>query len=213
MNQSKHPTWNLRQIPQGPLATYLDEFCYHLHEQGFCRSYIGGHIRHVARFSCWLAFNDIAITNISEHHVSRFLKNQNKRSFINQGGQAALRRFLKYLTQIGVALPEPNLPPLTSIQISLLEFGRYLLDERNLSPKTLIQYRPTVEKFLTRKFGSAKADLNLIVGSDIIQFIHVEAKRNSTSRGKVVVNAMRAFIRYGMHRYQLPQTYCHRSLK
>ncbi len=203
MNQAKHPTWTLRKIPTGPLAIHLNGYSFWLYELSFCRPYIGRQIRQVAQFSCWLARNDIAIGDITDCCIAQYFEEKNSRRLIKQGARASLHRFMKYLDRIGIALPKPNLRPLTPIEVSLNNFGSYLLNERALSPKTFVQYRPTIEKFLVFKFGYAKIDLNLIVGADIIQFVQAEANRLSTARGKVVVNAMRAFLRYGMHRYQL----------
>lgn len=205
MKQSKCPTWSLRKAPTGPLAMYIDDYCSWLYKQGFCRNYIGLQIRQVAEFSCWLSCNDIAVTEITDVLIEQFFGKKNTRQLINQGKKASLRRLIAYLRQNGVTLSRPETLPLTAVEILINEFGRYLLADRGLSPKTVNQYRPTIGQFLYHKYCGYKIDLTMISGTDITQFIHSTAKRISAVRGKVVVNAMRAFLRYGIHRHQLCQ--------
>lgn len=75
-----------------------------------------------------------------------------------------------------------------------------MVNERDLSPKTRTQYCPVISRFLTERFRSGSVDLSKLSAADTIGFIRLEAGRSSLARAKVATNAMRSFIRYGIHR-------------
>jgi len=203
MKESKCPAWTLRDTVTGPLAAYVDGFCSWLYSQGFCRNHIGRQIRQVARFSSWLSSANRTISEISHSLVEGYVDKKNRHSSIRTGEQATLRRFIAYLQENGIALPDEESRPMTAVETQLSEFGNYLLHDRCLSPKTKAQYLPTIQQFLDARFGNSEVDLRTLTGSDIIQFVQDSVTRKRTARGKVVVDAMRAFLRYGIHRHQL----------
>ena len=204
MIDSTQPIWKLRQEIVGPFTTYLDEYTTWLNDQCFCRRYMGYQIRQVASFSCWLMHQQVPLKSITHRHIDQFIDSKNRPLATKQGSFASLYRFVKYLVDVGVELPSPAVQSFTPIQKVVKSFGQYLVEERDLSPKTPIQYTPFIERLLVSKFADRSVvDLSLLEGKDIIRFIQLEARRLSTARAKVATNAVRAFIRWGMYRHQL----------
>lgn len=200
MNQYSHAVWTLKQNLVGPLIRYLDAFATHLESLGFCRQYIGSQLRVVANFSRWLKTRKITIKNIRINHIGNFLGTESPAKSTSAGKYATLYRLIEFLQVRDLCQQPIRQTKQNQIQRTIDDFGQYLVDERNLSPKTRIQYSPTITRFLTERFGHKAINLSHLSAADIIAFIRQEASRRSIARAKVATNAMRAFIRYGIHR-------------
>lgn len=200
MQQYSDTVWTLKQNPTGPLAIHLDVFAAHLESLGFCRRYIGGQLRVVANFSRWLRIRKISTRKLRNKHIVDFLSAENQSKAISGGKYAALNRLITFLHDRDICVRPVLKKKQTQTQIIVEDFGQYLVDERYLSPKTRIQYCPIITRFLTKRFKLRTTDLAQISAADIIDFIRREADQCSIARAKVATNAMRAFIRYGIHR-------------
>ena len=60
--------WPLARKPEGPLATYLDQFSRLLDGQGFERRGLGQQIRAAARFSRWLQSRQVTADAVTDEH-------------------------------------------------------------------------------------------------------------------------------------------------
>jgi integrase/recombinase XerD len=191
--------WSLKQEPIGPLVEYLDPFVSHLAEQGFCRRHLGRQLRVAANFSRWLYTRKIQAIDLTQAHTEHFLKGPKHQQSLKHGKAATLRRLVEFLQQLGVS-PEPVcIVNLTPIQQILQSFNHYLVDERNLSPKTFIQYAPFIERFLSERFDKEPVQLSALAGMDVIGFIQRQTKCLSIVRAKVATNALRCFLRYAVY--------------
>ena len=70
-----------------------------------------------------------------------------------------LQRLLAMLRQKGVVKPPATGRGQRPIQDHRNEFRRYLLQERGLSPSTLLNYVPVVEQFLAERFHNSGSEL------------------------------------------------------
>jgi integrase/recombinase XerD len=193
MKHTWQEVWTLKNTPTGPLVKYLVE-------QGFCRHYIGAQIRVVANFSQWLQAKNSPVSEVTQAHAEFYMQDNNLLRITRQGEVAILRRQIEFLQQLGVCQqPAPSVNQ-TNIQMVVDSFGRYLIDDKGLSNKTLIQYGPVIARFLTQCFGNAAVELTALSGKDIIEFIRHEALVRSIARAKVATNALRSFLRYAIYR-------------
>jgi len=198
MSQYSHALWKLKQDLSGPLIGQLDAFAIHIESLGFPRQYLGRQLRVVANFSRWLKDNNVTIKNIRTRHVSLFLNTHHPEKCGTTGEHATLKRLINFLQEHGLCQQPVQQTKQSQVQKAVDDFGCYLVVERNLSPKTRIQYAPTITRFLSERFGRKKINLSRLSAADIISFIQKEASRRSIARAKVATNAMRAFIRYGI---------------
>jgi integrase/recombinase XerD len=191
--------WALAGKPEGPLATYLDQFSRLLDGQGFERRGLGQQIRAAARFSRWLQSRQVAADAVTDEHVRDFLDDAAEQGFVRQGAAATLRRLLCFLRQLDIcgAAPAPN-PP-TPVQQTVAAYRSYLRKELGLSVRTLAQYCPFAEAFLFEHFGCGPVDLGRLRGLDVIQFIRQQAARLSPARAKAATIALRSFLRYARY--------------
>lgn len=198
MKHEYQAVWSLKQEPIGPLVKYFDTFVNHLVEQGYCRQYIGAQIRMVANFSQWLQVKKISASAVTQTHVKDYYQDSSCQRTIKSDQIAPLRRLVDFLLLLGICQPPNSLVKQTYIQAVVDSFGCYLTDDRGLSSKTLIQYKPFIERFLTQCFALEPIKLSVLSGKDIIEFIKHQASVLSTARAKVATNALRAFLRYAV---------------
>jgi integrase/recombinase XerD len=203
MKQNITNQWVLKKVPTGPLIKYLDPFVNYLFEQGYCRRYIGLQCRVIAKFSKWLLKRKVSESTITEDHVKQFFKGFNYLHAVHQGEMATLHRLINFLQQLGIIRKLNHSIHYTPIQQILQSFGSYLLNEKGLSNKTLIQYNPFIERFLERCFGKKLIELTSLSEKDIVNFIKQLTTQFSVVRVKVAVNALRSFLRYAVFHGQI----------
>lgn len=197
MEQVVQRLWALRHEPEGPLVAYLDSFASVLDEQGFKRQVLRLQIRLVANFSRWLQARQLTAVEVSDEHVRQFLDERISQQAVQRGDLATLRRFMDFLGQLGVIHPRPEHDEqATPIQRAVQEFATYLRQERALSDRTLIQYGPFIEHFLSERFGSDAMAFGALRASDVITFIQRQAVQLSPARAKAATTALRSFLRY-----------------
>ncbi len=196
MNQVVERLWVLLHEPEGPLVPYLDLFARSLDEQGFKRRIIRRQIRVAANFSKWLEAEDIAAQDVTDEHVEHFFEGPARQRSVQRGEFAALRRLMDLLGQLGVIRPlaEQNEP--TPIQHAVGAFAAYLREERALSDKTLIQYCPFIERFLSARFDQGPVEFAALRARDVIGFVTQQAAHLSPARAKAATKALRSFFRY-----------------
>ena len=196
MNPEVEILWALLHEPEGPLVPYLDAFAQSLNEQGFKPRLIGRQIRVAADFSQWLQAKVVAAPDVTDQHVQCFFEGHARQQSIRRGEHAALRRLIELLGQISVISPQPEHNEPVPIQQAVGAFAAYLREERALSDKTLIQYCPFIERFLSERFGQGPLEFAALRARDIIGFVQQQAADLSPARAKAATTALRSFLRY-----------------
>ncbi len=196
MNQVVERLWVLLHEPEGPLVPYLDSFAKSLDEQGFKRPLIGRQIRVAANFSKWLQAYEVEAHDVTDEHVQRFFEGPARQASVKRGELATLRRLMDLLGQLGVIRPLPEHNEPTPIQQAVSAFAAYLRQELMLCDKTVIQYCPFIEGFLSARFGQGPVEFTALCAGDVIGFVKHQAARLSPARGKAATTALRSFFRY-----------------
>lgn len=196
MGQVTERLWVLLREPEGPLVPYLDRFASSLDEQGFKRHLLGRQIRVVASFSKWLQAEHIAVEDVTGEHVRRFIARYARKQSVRQGELATLRRLMVFLDLLGVIQPQAEHREATPIQQLVGAFAAYLRQERALSDKTLIQYCPFIERFLSERFSDGPVACAALRAADVIEFVKQQAAHLGPARAKAATTALRSFFRY-----------------
>jgi site-specific recombinase XerD len=76
------------------------------------------------------------------------------------------------------------------------DFERFLSSERGLSPATLINYLPIVRRFLVERFGGSTLHFDELGAADVHRFIVRHAQRGALGHAKLLVTALRSFLRF-----------------
>ena len=147
----------------------------------------------IARFSNWLQTRQVDLEQMDEAVVERFL--QRDPGIVHGGESASLRRLLAMLREIGLTSaksPESRNCPQRFVD----EYRRYLLQERGLTETSVMNYVPFAEELLSGRFGLSEMNLSELTARDVTNFLQDRARQLSPGRAKLMVTALRSFLRY-----------------
>jgi site-specific recombinase XerD len=190
----------IERLRQGPLNEHLDAYAVAVAEQGYTHDSIRQQIVVIADFSRWLKQKHIAVEALNSEVVDRFLRPRRRQHLIRRGEPKTLERLLAMLCQKGVVKRHPQ-PVADNARARIInEFRCYLLQERGLSPATLLNYLPVAEQFLAERFHSTVPNFAMIRATHVTGFILRHARQLSPVRAGLMVTALRSFLRYLRHR-------------
>jgi site-specific recombinase XerD len=189
----------IERLRQGPLSEYLDAYAAGVADQGYGQDSIRQQIIVIADFSRWLDRKQIDVRVLDNKVVDRFLQLRRRQQRIRRGDRKALQRLLTMLCQIGVVKPPP--PVVDNSRSTIIkDYQRYLLQERGLSPLTLLNYAPVIEQFLSERFHNRAPNFATLRASHVTRFVMRHAPRLNSVRARLMVTALRSFFRYLRHR-------------
>lgn len=87
-------------------------------------------------------------------------------------------------------------PPLTASQVLLQDFRRHFLEERGAAHVSYLTLQPILHQFLSDCFAGGTVDCARLTANDVIGFVRRYAYRHSPGRAKLLVTALRVFLRY-----------------
>jgi site-specific recombinase XerD len=182
----------------GALADHIATFGAVLAGRGYARSTAKEQIRLAAEFGHWLDLKRMLVTEVDERSTGAFLSYRRRRGRAPRSHQTTLRILLSVLRDSGVVAPlgssdaKAGVNPITDVERA---FGRHLAEERGLHASTLGNYIPAVRQFLSARFHDGPVKLGKLRPDDVSRFV-VHAARTSPGRIKVIVPALRAFLRW-----------------
>jgi site-specific recombinase XerD len=190
----------IERLRQGPLSEHLDAYAAAVADQGYTHDSIRQQIVVIADFSRWLKQNHIDVQALDSKAVDRFLRHRHRPQRVRRGDPKTLHRLLNMLRQTDVV--KPDQPPVSDNAQSgiVAEFRCYLLQERGLSPSTLLNYVPVIEQFLSERFHKSAPNFALLRAPHVTGFVMRHAHQLSPMRAGLMVTALRSFFRYLRHR-------------
>jgi site-specific recombinase XerD len=177
----------------GRLAAHLDGFAALLRDQGYAPGTIRQKYDLLADFGLWVEEHDVPLGGL-ERHSGQFLAE--RRSRVRRGDAWSIRQLIDYLRNIGCIPMPAGMVDLTAEGQLVSAFGRFLRSERGLSPATLTNYLPIIRDFLDDQFGGKALKFDELRVVDIHRFIVRQVHVRSRSRAKLVVSALRSFLRF-----------------
>jgi site-specific recombinase XerD len=182
----------LLRLRRGPLGDYLDRYAVWLSEQGFCRVHARLQLVQIADFSLWLDKRGLTIINIQPATIDSFIEDRRRR-VKPRAERSTLQRFLKLVrpeacTQVS--------PPLTASQVLLQDFRRHFLEERGAAQVSYLAFQPILLQFLLDCFPDGTIDCARLTAKDVIRFVRRHAYLHSPGRAKLLITALRVFLRY-----------------
>jgi site-specific recombinase XerD len=177
------------------LASHIDGFANLLAREGYARSTLQEKLQLFVDLSRWLERRKLQAADLDEHRLSLFLSYR-RRYGARRGDASTGSQMLRYLRDLGyVPMPPETIDdsPLNRIE---REFERFLSSERGLKPATLVGYLPPVRRFLLQRFGDEEPRLDELCLQDINRFILHRARGVRRSYAKLMVTALRSFLRF-----------------
>ena len=178
----------------GRLAAHLDGFAALLGDQGYAPATMRQKDDLLADFTLWVEEHDVPLDVLGGDHAGQFLAE--RRCRVRRGDAWTIRQLIAYLRDIGcIPMPARMVDPTAEGEL-VSAFGGFLRSERGLSPATLANYLPIVRGFLDEQFGGKGLHFDDLRTVDIHRFIVRGAQAGSRGRAKLVVTALRSFLRF-----------------
>lgn len=190
----------IRRMHEGPLGRFVDSFAQQLHELQFSRESARTQILCVADFSRWMDRRNLNAEDLDADTVDRYLKHRSRGGGIRPGHRVALLRVLDLLRLRGIKKVRSVELTLDSRQRIEAQFSRFLSVERGLAPATLLNYLPFISCLLAERFRRGPIRLDRLRAADITGFVQRHAHDYSPGRVKLMLTALRSFLRHLQHR-------------
>jgi len=179
----------------GPVTPHFEGFADYLCVRGYAQFSIRNKLRLIADLSQFLYRRKLSIAAIDEALINRFLDRRRCRRF-GRGSRATGKMLLRYLRECGEVAPLAEVVDHSPLTQLLQQYQHFLTCERGLSQATLDNYVPMVKQFLSERFGSADIELETLNQQDVHRFILHQARHFSRNRTKLIVTALRSFLRF-----------------
>lgn len=191
----------------GPLSPHLEAFVTSLIDQHYAVICVRAKAWRAAAFDAWLAEHRVDLGELSEAHIDEFHRRDYRprsecRTAPRRHEVFALHQLLRFLRGRALCTPAPAAPAATDTLVA--GFERFLSRERGLADGSIRFYRTTARNFLVHRFGDEPIELGAIGASDIIGFVQHRAHQMQPRALKLVITALRAFLRYASYRCELP---------
>ncbi len=184
----------------GSLREHLSRFGAVLVDRGYAAFTAKQHVRSAAEFGRWLEHKRVAVAQIDERRAAEFLAHHRRCGKMAEGHRhrRAVRVLLGVLREIGATGADSaadaslDMSPIAAIE---REFTRHLDEERGLSDSTCVNYVSVVRRLLSGRFRGGSVRLDELRPDDVTRFV-VRQSRTSPRRMKVIVSALRVFLRW-----------------
>lgn len=186
----------LERLRVGPLAQYFDPYLARIEEERFSPSSVPCQAYAITRFSKWLQQKRIPLRDVDGATVRTFLNRDP--GVVHYPERATIHRLVAILRDIGVLKAEFT-PPLTPVQECMREYRQYLVLQRGLSVASLPNYLSFVEQFLYERFAEPELHFDVLRAPDVTAFVKSHVAKLSPGRAKLLVTALRSFLRYLLH--------------
>lgn len=184
------------------LGRGLDELAEYLHARG--HSHVTGqdYLRGAAHFGYWIVAEKIAIPEINEEVVARFLRDHAPqcrcpvpRGLPLRQLRASLGHLLKVLRDSGQA-PRRGASSKSAAEVILQGYGGHLRDVRGAQESTCIRYTRHVQAFLVARFGTGSVDLSCLTPRDVMSYFHERAAGWRPKTSKLLGSSLRSFFSF-----------------
>ena len=187
------------------LGAHLDSAARSLVDLGYASSTVRTCLWCLADFSGWIERSDVAVGDLDDRIVDAFVNERQRQGRLHRSHRPAVRCLVEYLRAQGVVrtpTPERTSEPSPAARL-VSQYEEHLRAERGLAPATLVCYRPYVRRFVDERFGEQPLRLRELVPADVSSFILRYAHSMSPGTAKLMVTALRSFLRFLFQRGQI----------
>ncbi|HUI66520.1 MAG TPA: site-specific integrase, partial [Bacteroidota bacterium] len=178
---------------RGPLSAIVPRYRTILATEGYTSRTAEMHLCLLANLNEYLERSHLQASNLSEKTIDLYFEYRRWHFRTLPNDQSIFRKVLRLLQNTGERRKCP--PPLRGPFRRLEEdYGRYLEEERGLSPVTRLNYGQFIDVFLHDQFGVKPPGFRSLSARDIITFVRQEAQHYSPKRAGVMITALRSFL-------------------
>ena len=185
------------RLHAGPLSCHVDDYAVWLADQGYARDTGRQKLRLVGQFSHWMGDRALDLSAVDEKLLERFRISRSRLGKATASVSSDGRQFLTWLRDTARLAPVEREPSHDDpVMETVQRYERFLIEERGVSPKTVLAYLSTVRDFLGDCFESRCQDLGSLDCSHINGFIRQSCRTQCSATTRVHVAALRSFARY-----------------
>lgn len=188
---------------EGILGPYLPAIAKVLDEALYSTATIRRHLRAADHFGTWLQENNIAVADVSEVTVDRYIQGLDRQSpqSVPDGGlphsALGLHRVVEVLRQAEVLKPATRaVEPRSSAAEWLADFDHHLDRVAGCAFGSRDNYLRYARRLLQEVFGDAEVDWSRLSASTVTEFVRREAAKLRPSACGQPVTAIRSLIRF-----------------
>jgi integrase/recombinase XerD len=186
-----------RIVVGGPLAPFAEGLRGELAGQGYSTDTITEHVRLLADLSDWLSAQDLSTFQLTDEALQEFLRARRAAGRRVGVSGRAFAPILGFLRGLEVVPPSTVVAPTTPQEALLVEYRRYLEDERGLAASTVVHYLRCARQFLAWLPGSLTRSLPALSAGQVIEYVRDwSSRRKSTTIDMVNLPALRSLLRY-----------------
>ncbi len=175
---------------RGPLAPWAAGFERWLAARGYARLSVRKRVCQLARLSCWLEREGLAVRELNEQRAELFLAARREAGYVTWVTSRCMELPLVYLREVGVVPPAAAVVsegPWTGV---LAGYRDYLVQERGLASLTVAGYERVARLFLEQQHPGR---LESLTAADVSGFLARECLRRSA---RELVAGLRPLLRY-----------------
>jgi len=171
-------------------------FAAQLSGQGYAPGTIHTKCDLLADLNRWLEGHQLAVAALDEGRLRQFQASRRRRGKMRRGDPATAQQLLQYLREHGHVALAARAIDVRPGALVLHDFEGFVRSERGLSSSTVVAYRTVVRRFLHERFGRKALRLEQLRAADLQRFVVGEIHRVSRTHGKIVITALRSFMRF-----------------
>lgn len=180
----------------GPLECCIRGFVAQLSRQGYAPTTVHAKCDLLADLDRWLERRQLSLAALDEHRLRQFQASRRRRGKMRRGDPATAQQLLEYLREHGHIAPGVQAIDVHPAALVLRDFEVFLRSERGLATTTVISYLTVARRILHERFGRKALRLEQLRARDLHRFVVREIQRVSRTHGKIVITALRSFLRF-----------------
>lgn len=192
----------IARLRSTPLGNAVDDLAEYLHARGHAHVSGQDYLRGAAHFGYWIAAEGIAVSEVHEEVITRFLDEHvpQCRCAIARGLplkqlSASTGHLLKVLR--GSARTPPRAAPSPApADVAVQRFREHLRDVRGAKESTCIRYTLHVHTFLIAQFGTGSIDLARMTARDVMRYVEDKAADWRPKTSKLLATSLRGFFQF-----------------
>ncbi|HET6954564.1 MAG TPA: site-specific integrase [Acidimicrobiales bacterium] len=162
---------------------------------GYAPSTAAEKMQLVGRLSRFLQRRGLEASELSAEVVEEFFEDLHARHGASWPTPKSFGWLVEYLRELGVTPAAPRPAPPSAQEELVDRYRVYLVEERGLARKTVIDRERTVRLFLAAHSDRELHDLD---AGDVSRFVTRQCRRLSVRSAERLVNGMRSFLRFAL---------------
>ena len=180
----------------GRMGPHIAGFKARLLEQSYSPGTVRGMLKVVGRLGLWMAAEDVDVSQLTYRMIDVFRAARRDAAHRRVPSVRSFGPLLAYLGSVGVLVAEVP-PPLSPVEVLVVEYRSWLVVERGLADTTVLRYVNLARCFLEER-AAATGDhfVDGLAGVDVIAFLVRETVRCSVGAAKGRVAELRALLKF-----------------